>query len=156
MVRFKNDKAVVTLNSLCNSADPTQPMDAIDGLVRFCKYIDILITSIINFVLEKNVIMNFFVKKVIYFALNNDPSLTSQNYIGATIDFDPNTVYVGQLLFTTGTSLPTTSPAVNSIYSYVDTSTSNLTITGRSFGVINFVIKIPPSSLYGFNIESCI
>lgn len=36
MVRFKNDKAIVELDSLCNSADSSLIMDPIDGLVRFC------------------------------------------------------------------------------------------------------------------------
>lgn len=39
MTRNKYDYATVNLNSLCNSADPTQPMDPIDGLVRFRKKI---------------------------------------------------------------------------------------------------------------------
>ena len=36
MIQFKNDKAIVSLDALCNSASPNQQMDAIDGLVRFC------------------------------------------------------------------------------------------------------------------------
>lgn len=36
-MRFQIDKMIISLDSLCNSADPTQAIDPIDGLVRFCK-----------------------------------------------------------------------------------------------------------------------
>lgn len=36
MIKFKNDKAIVKLPALCNSAESTLNMDPIDGLVRFC------------------------------------------------------------------------------------------------------------------------
>lgn len=35
MLRFKNDKAIVTLDALCNSADPNLTIDPVDGLIRF-------------------------------------------------------------------------------------------------------------------------
>ena len=37
MTQFKNDKAIISLPSMCNSADPNSLQDPIDGLVRFCK-----------------------------------------------------------------------------------------------------------------------
>ncbi len=36
MAQFKNDKAIVSLDSLCNSGDPTQTQDPVDGLIRLC------------------------------------------------------------------------------------------------------------------------
>lgn len=36
MVQFKNDKAIVSMDALCNSGDPTQTQDPLDGLVRYC------------------------------------------------------------------------------------------------------------------------
>lgn len=38
MIRFKNDKAIVKLDSICNSADSSTVIDPIDGLIRFCDY----------------------------------------------------------------------------------------------------------------------
>lgn len=93
--------------------------------------------------------------KVIYFQLSNDPTLPTQNYIGASVDIDPNTVYVGQLLFTTGTPFPTTSLSSGTLYGYTNTSTSNTTVLGSSFGATNFVIKIPTNSQFGYNVQTC-
>lgn len=58
MIQFKNDKAVVTLDALCNSADPSKPMDDIDGLVRFCNLNSLflkikLIQKMIDFLILK-------------------------------------------------------------------------------------------------------
>lgn len=36
-MRFETDKMIVSLDSLCNSADPNLDMDPIDGLIRFRK-----------------------------------------------------------------------------------------------------------------------
>lgn len=36
MIKFKNDKAILKLPALCNSAPSNLDMDPIDGLVRFC------------------------------------------------------------------------------------------------------------------------
>ena len=96
---------------------------------------------------------------MVYFTINNEPTLTSSVYIGAAVDLDPNTIYVGQLQFNTGNSLPTASnpsPGSSStrVYGYQNTSSTNSTITSRSFGLINYVLKIPPSSLYGYNFQT--
>lgn len=92
---------------------------------------------------------------VVYFSLSNDSTLTTQNYIGAAVDLDPNTVYVGQLLFTNGLYLPQSSMTTGSLYGYQNTAASNTTVTGRSFATIDYVIKIPPGSLYGYNFQTC-
>lgn len=34
-MRFETDKMIVSLDSVCNSADPNLDMDPIDGLIRF-------------------------------------------------------------------------------------------------------------------------
>lgn len=96
----------------------------------------------------------FFFPKVIYFTLNNDPTLTSSVYIGASVDLDPNTIFVGQLQFTKGLPLPIAT-IVPSLYGYQNTSSSNTSVTGLAFGATNYVIKIPPGSLFGYNFKTC-
>jgi hypothetical protein len=41
-----------------------------------------------------------------------------------------------------------------SVYGYLNTSASSSSATGRSFSVVNYVVKIPPRSLYGFNFQA--
>ncbi len=36
MIQFKNDKAIISLDSFCNSASFTSSIDPIDGMIRFC------------------------------------------------------------------------------------------------------------------------
>lgn len=91
---------------------------------------------------------------MIYFTVNNDPTLVSPVYIGAAVDLDPNTIFVGQLQFTTGTAYPTSSMTPSSLYGYQNMSSSSTNATGFSFGVFNYVIKIPPGSLYGYNFQA--
>lgn len=93
---------------------------------------------------------------MIYFSLHDDPTLPAQNFIGATVDIDPDTVFVGQLQFTTGGALPNASLGGPTLYGYRNTSTSNSSAAGRSFNVINYVFKIPPSSLFGYNFQTSI
>lgn len=42
----------------------------------------------------------------------------------------------------------------SSIYGYLNTSNSSLQATGRSFAVLNYVLKIPPNSWYGYNLQA--
>jgi hypothetical protein len=37
MIQFKNDKAIISLDSFCNSADLSSSQDPMDGLIRFCE-----------------------------------------------------------------------------------------------------------------------
>jgi hypothetical protein len=87
--------------------------------------------------------------KVIYFKLENDPTLTTQNYIGVAVDLDPDTIYIGQILFNTGSILPLAS--ATSAYGFVNTTTTNTSVLGQQFALSNFVMKITPSSLNAYN-----
>jgi hypothetical protein len=43
LIQFKNDKAIISLDTFCNSAGFSSSIDPIDGMIRFCKYIFYLI-----------------------------------------------------------------------------------------------------------------
>ena len=41
MMQFKNDKAILIMDSLCNSGDPTVGQDPMDSLIRFCNKLEV-------------------------------------------------------------------------------------------------------------------
>ena len=95
---------------------------------------------------------------MIYFQLENEPSLIASpyTYVSASIQYTSTNIFSGQIFYTldTGTTSFPNVPSVSSLYTYPDTNTSVTSISGRGFGVSNFVIKIPPSSLNGYGFFS--
>ena len=47
MIQLKNDKAIISLDSFCNTATTSSSIDPIDGMIRFCNLI--LLLKIKNF-----------------------------------------------------------------------------------------------------------
>lgn len=92
---------------------------------------------------------------MIYFQLEDDPSILSANNIAVGIKYTSNQIYVGQLLFYTADALPIASAPVSSVHGYKE-NTTTIAVTGGSFSVANYVLKVPPSSSYGYNFETSI
>ena len=42
MIQLKNDKAIISLDSFCNTATTSSSIDPIDGMIRFCNLILLL------------------------------------------------------------------------------------------------------------------
>lgn len=90
---------------------------------------------------------------MIYFKLQNDSAtLPTQNYFGAAVNIDPNTIYVGQILLNSGSNLPL--GGSTGVYGFSNTAQSNTTVVGQSFALSNFVIKVVPGSLNAYNFQT--
>ncbi|CAF0786583.1 unnamed protein product [Brachionus calyciflorus] len=125
MISFKNDKAIVKLDPLCNSADPTITIDPIDGLVRF----------------------------LIYFQLDDDPNVPSSNLISVGTKFTTDQIYIGSITYTkSATVLPTLAVDASKLYTFKNSTP--LTANAGDFGLANYLVKIPPSSLNGYVFET--
>ena len=145
MTAFQNDKAILQINSLCNSGDPTVVQDPYDSLIRLCNLLRHLINKIIKFFYKMHL-------KVIYFQLSDDSSLQNQTYIAAGVNYSPYELFVGQLLFYKGVVMKM--KANSTPYTFINTS--NLIVNQGEFGISNLLFKISPNSQYSYNIKSSI
>lgn len=87
---------------------------------------------------------------MIYFQLIE----SAQGSVGAGVQYTSNLMFVAKLDINDDVTLPQTNAP--SVFGYMDTSSSSSQVSGRNFAISNFIIKIPPSSSYGYNIEASI
>ena len=97
---------------------------------------------------------------MIYFQLENEPSLVAspQTYVAVGIQYTDSQIFVGQNFYTLDTTSASpfiTPPSPSSLYIFQDTSSVS-TINGRGIALSNYVMKIPPKSLYSYSLNSCI
>ncbi|RNA15674.1 hypothetical protein BpHYR1_008571 [Brachionus plicatilis] len=114
MIKFKNDKAIVKLPALCNSAESGFNMDPIDGL------------------------------------LDDHPEVPSENYVSVGTKFTTDQIYIGSIKFTKSDILPMAAAA--GVHSF--SNLTSITASGSTFSPANLIVKIPPSSLFGYNLEA--
>lgn len=72
--------------------------------------------------------------------------------MGVGVEYGPNLLSMSILQLSMFGQLPYS--VATSIYGYVNTSSSDLVTSGRNFSVVNYVVKIPPQSLYGYAFEA--
>lgn len=86
---------------------------------------------------------------MIYFQLDDDPTVPTTNYISVGLQFTDTQIYVGQIQFTKNVPIKTANPSA-SMYAFVDSS--SLSVTGGTFGLSNYVVKINPNTAYSYNL----
>lgn len=65
--------------------------------------------------------------------------------------YAPTQIYVGQILFTTGTSASTVAQT-GTITAFNPNSTLN--VVGANFAVSDYVMKVKPNSTFAYNLET--
>ena len=85
---------------------------------------------------------------MIYFQLDDDPTVPTTNYISVGLQFTDTQIYVGQIQFTKNVPIKVANP--NPTYAFVDSS--SLSVTGGTFGLSNYVVKINPNTAYSYNL----
>jgi hypothetical protein len=86
---------------------------------------------------------------VIYFQLDDDPTVPTTNYISVGLQFTDTQIYVGQIQFTKNVPIKVVNPSAT-MYAFVDSS--SLSVTGGTFGLSNYVVKINPNTAYSYNL----
>lgn len=76
--------------------------------------------------------------------------ISSSYLVGVGVEYANNQLNVGVITLNSNQLLPLVSD-YSGVYGYVNISNSSYLATGRSFSVVNYVLKIPPSSLFGYN-----
>ena len=85
-----------------------------------------------------------------------DATAVETNYVGASIQYTPTEIYVGQALLTNKLNPPiNTLPISHVLYYYFNTTSSVQNVSSGGFGLANLVFKVPPNTKNIYNFESC-
>lgn len=83
--------------------------------------------------------------------MDDDPNVPTDNYISVGTRFTLDQIYIGSLKFTKSAVQLPSSPATG-VHSFINQT--SISTTGSTFAPANLIVKIPPSSLFGYNFEA--
>ena len=84
--------------------------------------------------------------------MDDDPNVPTTNHITIGTRFTSDKIFVGSIIYTKSNALPESPSSAAQIHSFAPST--NLVTSGGVFSSTNLIVKIPPNSLYGYNLDA--
>ena len=122
MVPDVNDGVMITLDQVCNSADPSVDQDSVDGLIRICIYYAERFFHAFYSNLKKKIIYCAKNPNQVFYFNPTNAVPDSQSYVAAGVKFTDNIIYLGQILIRSLHNLNLSSHPGSNAYGYAENS----------------------------------